>query len=168
MKIFLIGFMGCGKSTLGKKLATKLSYEFLDLDHQIELETGGTVGSYFAEHGEAAFRELESKTLKTFDYPANCVVATGGGVPCFFDNMEWINKNGVSVYIEMPPIALAKRLEGGKDKRPLIKDMNEDQLIDFISGKLEERGPFYEKATLKISGISLTADALRALILADG
>ena len=165
MKIFLIGFMGCGKSTMGKKLAQKLGYTFIDLDQQIEKNLGTTIGEYFATHGEAAFRKLESETLKTFAYPANVVVATGGGAPCFFDNMEWMNANGLSVYIEMSAAALAKRLEGGKDKRPLLKDLNETQMIEFIAHKLNERDGFYKRALLTISGINLTADAMRALIL---
>lgn len=167
MKIFLIGFMGCGKSTLGRKLATKLGYDFIDLDHQIEKLVGMSVGEYFSAHGESEFRIFESKTLKEFNYPDNCVVATGGGAPCYFDNMQWINKKGLSVYIEMPPAALAKRLESGKEKRPLLKDMNEEELIAFIASKLEERDPFYKQALQIVNGISLTPDALRVLVLSD-
>ncbi|WP_449436097.1 shikimate kinase [Pedobacter steynii] len=158
MKIFLIGFMGCGKSTFGKKLAVKLGYDFIDLDHVLENEVGSNIGDYFANHGEAAFRALESKVLKEYNYPENCVVATGGGAPCYFDNMEWMNNNGTTLYIEMTPIALAKRLEKGKEKRPLLKDMNEEQLIGFIESKLAERNPFYKRAALSIEGINLTPD----------
>lgn len=157
--------MGCGKSTMGKRLAQKLGYTFVDLDHQIEKSLGTTIGEYFAAHGEAAFRKLESETLKTFDYQVNTVVATGGGVPCFFDNMDWMNENGLSVYMEMPAAALAKRLEGGKDKRPLLKDMNEARMIEFIENKLAERDIFYKRALLTVNGINLSADAMRALIL---
>ncbi|ATP57742.1 shikimate kinase [Pedobacter ginsengisoli] len=158
MKIFLIGFMGCGKSTFGKKLAVKLGYDFIDLDHVLENEVGSNIGDYFASHGEAAFRALESKVLKEYNYPENCVVATGGGAPCYFDNMDWMNNNGTTLYIEMTPIALAKRLEKGKEKRPLLKDMNEEQLIGFIESKLAERNPFYKRAALSIEGINLTPD----------
>lgn len=165
MKIFLIGFMGCGKSTLGKKLAVKLGYDFIDLDQQIEKNIGATIGDYFAGHGEAAFRKLESETLKNYDYPPNAVIATGGGTPVFFDNIEWMNENGLSMYIEMTPAALAKRLEGGKEKRPLLKDLNEAQLIAFIESKLSEREIFYKRATITINGINLSADTMRAVIL---
>jgi shikimate kinase len=165
MKIFLIGFMGCGKSTMGKKLAQKLGYTFVDLDHEIEKNLESTIGAYFASHGEDAFRKLESETLKTFDYPANVVIATGGGAPCFFDNMDWMNENGLSIYIEMSPAALAKRLESGKDKRPLLKDLTEAQMIEFIEKKLDERNVFYQRALLKVNGINLTADAMRAAVL---
>lgn len=165
MRIFLIGFMGCGKSTMGKKLAVKLGYEFIDLDHQIELSIGTTIAEYFSVHGEAAFRKLESETLKTFDYPANSVIATGGGAPCFFDNIEWMNASGLSIYIEMPAAALAKRLESGKEKRPLLRDLNEAEMIEFIEKKLNEREVFYKRALLTVNGINLTADAMRAIIL---
>ncbi|MEJ2884511.1 shikimate kinase [Pedobacter sp. GR22-6] len=168
MKIFLIGFMGCGKSTLGKKLAAKMAYDFIDLDHQLEKEVGTTVGRYFAEHGEAAFREQERKTLQNYAYPANVVVATGGGAPCYFDNMDWMNENGTTVYISLSPLALAKRLENGKDKRPLLKDLDEAQMVSFIEGKLAEREDFYQRATIIANGISLTADTLRAQLLAEG
>ncbi|MNY14082.1 Shikimate kinase [compost metagenome] len=150
---------------MGKKLAQKLGYTFVDLDHEIEKSLGSTIGEYFASHGEDAFRKLESETLKTFDYSANAVIATGGGAPCFFDNMDWMNENGLSIYIEMSPAALAKRLESGKDKRPLLKDLTEAQMIEFIEKKLNERNVFYQRALLKVNGINLTADAMRAAVL---
>ena len=166
MKIFLIGFMGCGKSTLGRKLATRLGYTLVDLDHQIEKITGITVANYFSANGEEAFRKLESETLKTFDYPKNCVIATGGGTPCYFDNMEWMNANGVSIYIEMTPLALAKRLEQGIAKRPLLSNLSKEGIVHFIENKLEERNPFYKKATYILNGINLTPEQIHALILA--
>lgn len=165
MKVFLIGFMGCGKSTMGRKLAKLMGYDFVDLDQEIEKVTGTTIGSYFAMNGERAFRELERKTLQEFDYPTNSIVATGGGAPCYFDNMDWMNDNGTTVYIEMSPAALAKRLERGKEKRPLLKDLDEAQMIAFIEGKLAERVGFYSRAQFIAEGINLSADALSALII---
>lgn len=165
MKIFLIGFMGCGKSTLGKKLAVKLGYEFIDLDHLLENHIGTSIAEFFSNYGEVAFRELESEVLKTFEFPANTVIATGGGAPCYFDNMEWMNANGLTVYIEMSPAALAKRLEGGKEKRPLLKDLSEAEMISFIESKLVERELFYKAAMVTVNGITLTADTMRAIIL---
>lgn len=166
MKVFLIGFMGCGKSTMGRKLAKQLGYDFIDLDQEIEKRTDTTIGNYFSANGEMAFRELERKTLQEFDYPLNCIVATGGGAPCYFDNMDWMNANGMTVYIEMSPLALARRLEKGKEKRPLLKDLNETQMIAFIEGKLAEREGYYKRAKLIVEGINLSADALSALIIA--
>lgn len=157
--------MGCGKSTHGKKLALKLGYDFIDLDHQIERHLGTNIAAFFAEHGEDTFRKLERDILKTHSYPQNCVVATGGGAPCFFDNMDWMNANGLAVYIKMPPLALARRLEHGKEKRPLLKDLDEAGLVAFIEHKLAEREPDYSRAALIANGVNLTADDLRALVL---
>lgn len=160
MRIFLIGFMGCGKTTLGKKLALKLNYEFIDLDQHIEERAGMSVGNYFSNHGEDAFRELESEVLKSTAYPINCIISTGGGTPCYFDNMEFMNHTGVTTYIYMTPEALAKRLAQGKHKRPLIKDMDEEQLIRFIETKLSERNTWYRRSFLSLSGINITPERL--------
>jgi shikimate kinase len=167
MKIFLIGFMGCGKSTLGRKLATRLGYTLIDLDHQIEKIANSTIANYFSANGEEAFRKLESETLKTLDYPKNCVVATGGGTPCYFDNMDWMNANGLTIYIEMTPLALAKRLEQGIAKRPLLSNLSEEGIVHFIETKLEERNVFYKKAKYSLNGINLTPEQIHALILAQ-
>ena len=162
MKIFLIGFMGCGKSTLGKKLAAKLACAFIDLDHEIEVIAGSTVGDYFTAHGEEAFRKLESNTLKNYVYPADCVIATGGGTPCYFDNMDWMNEHGTTIYIKMTPVSLARRLENGRAKRPLLKDLSAEGVVHFIENKLEERETFYNRAALKLSGVNLTAELIRS------
>lgn len=165
MKIFLIGFMGCGKSTLGRKLAHRLGYTLIDLDHQIEKITKCTVAEYFTANGEETFRQLESNTLQQLDYPQNCVIATGGGTPCYFDNMDWMNANGLTIYIEMKPYALAKRLEQGIAKRPLLSNLSEEGIVQFIENKLEERNPFYKKAAVILNGVNLTAEHLHAVIL---
>ena len=161
MRIFLIGFMGRGKTTLGKKLAQKMSYEFIDLDHEVEKAAGMSVSDYFSAKGEEAFRLLEKQTLNGIDLPRNCIISAGGGTPCFFDNMEFMNRNGITVYIEMPALALAQRLEHGKHKRPLLANMNEQELVDFIKGKLVEREPFYKRSFLIVNGINITADHIR-------
>lgn len=166
MKIFLIGFMGCGKTTLGKKLAAKIGYSLVDLDHQIERITGTTVPDYFASHGEEVFRNLESDTLKAHAYDQNTVISTGGGTPCYFDNMEWMKANGITVYIKLPAASLARRLEKGRSKRPLLRNLSEEEVIEFIENKLEERDVFYTQATIVVSGINLNADTLYAEILA--
>ena len=93
--------MGSGKTTLGRKLAARLGYMFMDLDHVFEAQEEMTIGEYFAKHGENAFRELESEVLKSYKYPENDVIATGGGLPCFFDNMDWMNAHGRTIYIKL-------------------------------------------------------------------
>ncbi len=165
MRIFLIGFMGCGKSTFGRKLAAKMSYDFIDLDHLFESTAGTSIGEYFYVNDEEAFRQEESRILKSHDYPANCVVATGGGAPCYFDNMDWINNNGVSVYIQMSPAALAQRLEKGKAKRPLLKDLNNAEIVDFIEHKLAERANYYERAAITTDGMNLNIEELIAQVI---
>lgn len=157
--------MGCGKTTLARKLAAKLAYQLVDLDQEIEKTLNQPIAAFFASSGEQAFRELESKTLKTFNYPVDAVVATGGGTPCFFDNMDWMNQQGETIYIDMPPLALAKRLENGKAKRPLLKDLSQAEIVDFIVHKLEERTPFYSRAKHRVNGVNLSADLLKSSVL---
>jgi shikimate kinase len=164
MRIFLIGFMGCGKTTFGKKLASALAYPFFDLDHQIEAQVKQSIAEYFAAHGEADFRQLESSVIRNSDYPEDCVISTGGGTPCFYENMEWMNVNGLTIYLEMSPLALARRLEKGKSKRPLLKDLDEAGLVQFIEDKLSDRAVFYSQAKLTVDGIHVNAEAIKNLI----
>jgi shikimate kinase len=158
MNIFLIGFMGCGKTTLGSKLASKLNFTFIDLDKAIEETTEMTIAEYFEEYGELKFRELESDILQTAEFPENAVIATGGGAPCFYNNMDWMNENGITIYISMSPKALASRLKDGKDVRPLLKDLSEEEMVDFIADKLEARKPYYDKARYVMDGIDITPE----------
>jgi shikimate kinase len=161
--IFLIGFMGCGKTTLGRKLASRLGYEFMDLDHILEAQTGITIAEYFSKFGEEAFRKLESEVLKQTKYPEHAVVSTGGGLPCFFDNMDWMNAHGKTIYIKLSPKTLADRLENEKDKRPVLHDHG-DNLVTFIEGKLAERDKFYGRASIIADGLSLTAEKVEGLL----
>jgi shikimate kinase len=160
MKVFLIGFMGSGKTTIGKKLANYLKYEFIDLDKLIESRAGMSIVSYFELHGEGAFRELERDILQKTEFPENVIIATGGGAPCFGDNMEWMNKNGLVAYLSLSPKALASRLEHSKTDRPLIRHLKGDELIDFISAKLQDREVFYNQAKFVVSASDLTAERL--------
>ncbi len=162
--IFLIGFMGSGKTTLGRKLASKLGYPFMDLDHILEAQAGMTIAQYFSEFGEDAFRKLESEVLQQTNYPRHAVISTGGGLPCFFDNMDWINAHGKSVYIRLSPKMLANRLENEKDQRPLLREKHGEQLIAFIGEKLKERDVFYTRATIIADGLSLTAEKVAGLL----
>jgi shikimate kinase len=158
--IFLIGFMGCGKTTWGKKLASSLGYEFIDLDHVLEAQIGITIPEYFSTHNEEEFRKLESEILKTTQYPTNTIVSTGGGLPCFFDHMEWMNNHGQTVYIQLSPKALASRLENPKTARPVLQGKKGDELIAFIEHKLAEREGYYLQATHTVNGIDLSVEKL--------
>ncbi|MBK0377924.1 shikimate kinase [Mucilaginibacter segetis] len=162
--IFIVGFMGCGKTSWGKKLAAGLGYDFIDLDHVLEAKAGMTVAEYFAVHGEEAFRDLESIILKETTYPENAIISTGGGLPCFFDNMEWMNANGETLYIQLSPKALAGRLENAKTPRPVLQGKKGDELISFIEHKLAEREGFYLQAKHVVSGINMSVEGLIAAI----
>jgi shikimate kinase len=164
MKIFLIGFMGSGKTTLGRKLAAKMGYEFIDLDHKLERQVELSIAEYFTLFGEDAFRQLESEVLRKTMYPENAVVATGGGLPCYFDNMDWMNNNGRTIYIKLSPKTLADRLENSKEERPLLQEKQGDTLIAFIEQKLAEREDFYSKANIIADGLSLTAERLERVL----
>ncbi len=163
MKVFLIGFMGCGKSRRGKELAAQLGWSFVDLDAEIEKVADISITQYFAQYGEPAFRKLESEILRAYNFANNSVIAVGGGLPCFYSNIEWMNAQGITIYLKMRPEALISRL-GNRDKRPLIKGMDDKTLLHFIREKLQERSPFYEKAAITVEGLNLTtADLIRKL-----
>lgn len=140
--------MGAGKTTAGRELAKALNLEFVDLDHFIQTRYQKTVSQLFDEVGEAEFRNIEAKVLKEVGEFENVVISTGGGTPCFFDNMDYMNQTGRTVYLKASPEALAKRLNTCKEKRPLIKDKNEEELYAFIVDTLKKREPFYTKAQI--------------------
>lgn len=150
MRIFLIGYMGCGKSSIGRALAQRLGVPFFDTDTAIEQRCGASVSAIFAERGEAAFRALESDALAQAAGLDQAVVATGGGAPCFGDNLERMNAAGLTVYFKMSPEKLASRLYRGKHKRPLIADKSDAELLAFIALNLEKREPCYSGAKLII------------------
>lgn len=163
MIIFLVGYMGCGKSTKAKQLAHRLECPVIDLDAEIVNKSGKTIAKYFEAYGESGFRDYESEMLKSYPYPETCVVATGGGLPCFFDNMDWMNNRGLTIYLQMTPAALVSRLHN-RQKRPLIKDLNDEELFVFIEEKLKERDPFYTKAKLIVDAFDLDGEKLELAI----
>lgn len=152
MRIYLVGYMGCGKSTIGRKVADLLGISFVDLDKYIEERYFKSVPAIFAEEGEKAFREKERISLLEVSQFEDVVVGTGGGVPCFFDNMEVMNNNGVTVYIAPDTDVLAGRLIKSRTERPLIVGKSREELISFINDALIKRAPFYEKSKIIIRG----------------
>lgn len=162
--VFLIGYMGCGKSTIGKKLASRLKYDFIDTDAAIENMTGKPVALTFSEDGEDAFRQLERSVIVSLCGRSNIVVATGGGAPCFFDNMALMNRSGITVYIRMHPDSLATRLLASPTERPLIKRVSNEELPLYIRRHLTEREVFYNKAQIIVKGENLKPDELLLLI----
>jgi len=155
MRIYLIGFMGSGKSTAGKKLANKLGLDFIDLDDLIEQEIGMSISEYFAKYSETKFRETERNKLhQTFSLD-NVLISTGGGTPCFYDNMQEINRNSVSVYLKADIPLILSRLKGEKNQRPLIKDKSDDELREYLSSLLAGREKYYEQAHIIVDAKSL-------------
>ena len=148
MHVYLIGMPGAGKSTVGKVLAQKLGRTFIDLDAAIEKMAGFSIPEIFATQGEYYFRELDRESLKTVSFsPEKLVVATGGGTPCFFDNLTFMQANGLVLYLKVSPEMLVKRLQDSPlNSRPLLKEKNELQLLSYLNQTLTTRAPFYEKA----------------------
>jgi shikimate kinase len=156
--------MGSGKTTLGKQLARKLGYSFIDQDDYIEENAGITIAEYFSKFGEQAFRKYEHESLKKLVEFDNAVISTGGGAPCFFNNIDIMNQNGIAIYLKMKPEVLKSRLKHAQAERPLIKGKTEEELLEFIKIKLTERDPFYLKAKHVIESVDLKSDDLYQLV----
>jgi shikimate kinase len=164
MVIFLIGFMGSGKSTLGKRLARKIDYRFEDMDQVIEEQENMPVSDIFRQKGEAYFRELETKYLDSVDETSDLVIATGGGAPCFGNNMEMMNSKGVTVYLRLNAQGLVSRLVKARNIRPLIASMSPEKLFEFISETLPGREKFYNRAKCILKGESAKPSHVIALL----
>ena len=146
IRIFLTGYMGAGKTTLGKAFARKLNLPFVDLDWYMEERFHKTVSELFAERGEAGFRELEKNMLHEVGAFEDVVISTGGGAPCFFDHMDFMNRNGKTVFLNVHPDVLFRRLRMAKQQRPILQNKQDDELKEFIVSALEKRAPFYRQA----------------------
>ena len=147
-KVFLIGFMGCGKSTFGRKIAEQLDWDFVDLDDYIEEQQNASIQTIFANKGESYFRTLETKAIEESSKWKKTIISTGGGTPCFNNNITSINNIGLSVYLKLSPEVLRSRLEGEKSKRPLISNLSDAELLIFINKKLAERSGYYSKSEI--------------------
>ena len=156
--------MGSGKTSLGKKLARKRDMNFIDLDKFIEEKERTTIFSIFKKKGEDYFRIVESENLKLLKGLKNTIVSTGGGAPCYFDNMDWMNANGLTVYLKMDPKMLFNRLKSSKNDRPLLKNKSKKEKLAYIHEKLAEREKYYEKAKIIVEAKGLKADDLSNLI----
>ncbi|WP_423126287.1 shikimate kinase [Gaoshiqia sp. Z1-71] len=160
MRIYLIGYMGSGKTTLGRELASKLSMSFLDLDKYIEKTYFKTIPQLFEEEGEKAFRLKEQSCLHEVSEFDDVIIATGGGAPCFFDNIQVMNDTGYCVFLDVDTEELAGRLMKSKSERPLIKDKSPEELAGFIDGMMGKRRPYYEQANYIVSGTNITVEEI--------
>ena len=146
-RLYLTGPMGSGKSTIGQLLARRLDWDFLDLDDAIEQRAGRTIAQIFRDQGETAFRELEQLTLHATATLDRTVIATGGGVPIYDDNADWMNRHGLTVYLRTPATVLAPRLWNEYQKRPLLRHLsNRDELEARMEKMIAQRTPYYERA----------------------
>jgi len=151
MNIYLIGMPGSGKSTLGKQLAESLNYSFVDMDKEIEASERKTINEIFAEDGEEEFRDIEQDMLHEVSTGKNLVISTGGGVPCFFDNMKFINRSGTSIFLNVSDKELIHRILKNSN-RPLFLNKTNDEIKNELKMKLESRISFYSQAQVTVTG----------------
>ena len=161
MKIFLIGFMGCGKTHWGKLLSRKLQMPFFDLDEMIVEREEKEITEIFAELGEEYFRMLEKDVLHMItESHESFVMACGGGAPCFFNNIDYMKRNGTTVFINCSIECLHSRLVKEKDKRPLIRSIPDDELKSYIINKYSDRKIFYQQANISLNEDDVTLDSV--------
>lgn len=152
MKLFLVGYMGCGKSSLGKKIAKAMGIRFIDTDAEVESREGATIADIFHYEGEEYFRKSERYIIEELAASdEDMVISTGGGVPLWEDNMEVMNQSGVTLYLKRTAEQIASRLSPhGREKRPKLRGLNDEELVVFMRENMAQREPYYCKATLTI------------------
>jgi shikimate kinase len=163
-RIFLIGFMGSGKSTLGAQLASRIDYRFIDMDQLIEETAEMSIPEIFKEHGEEVFRKWEHDILLELCHREKLVISTGGGAPCHSRMMDLMNDHGSTIYLKLSPEVLLSRLIHSKTERPLIKGKSKPELLQFIQTLLKEREEFYLRATHIVDGMHIKAEDLARLL----
>ncbi|MBK9543097.1 MAG: shikimate kinase [Bacteroidetes bacterium] len=160
MNIFLIGYMGSGKSKTGEALSKVLQYRFLDTDNIIEEQTGKRISDIFQAPGPEEFRLMEKNVIRSIGTKDDQVISTGGGLPCYFENMDWMNANGLTIYLEANAGLLFHRLVRNRAGRPLIEKISDVDLMEQIQNHLIDRIPFYQMAQIKVSAASLDIKSL--------
>jgi shikimate kinase len=169
MIVFLIGMPGSGKTTLGRELAARLDYAFLDLDEEIVRKEQESILDIFRTKGEEYFRETEARTLRTLLQPENIVVSTGGGTPCFQENLSWMNEYGVTIWLNVPVAELTNRLwKSTLSERPFLNSPAPEALENRLSQLLESRITCYQKAKFSIEGPEISAEQVAGLIVDGG
>lgn len=163
-RIFLIGFMGTGKSHWGKIWAARHHYQFIDLDDAVEEEEQRSVTEIFESRGEDYFRQKEAIMLRSLSKHEHVIVACGGGTACFFDNITWMKNNGTVICLDAPPATILHNILTQENKRPLVKNLNEAELLFFIEQKLAERQPFYTQAHRTLQAQSLDEFSIDTII----
>lgn len=159
-KIILIGYMGAGKTQLGRSLAQSLNIRFINSDSEIEQQTGMTTGQIFEQYGEDYFRTLEKEFLQNFNADNSFVLATGGGTPCYNDQMTVLNALGTTVYLQCSNETLFSRLKNERDHRPLIAGLSDDELRDAIDFRMKQRESIYQLAQIVLPANEQTVESL--------
>ena len=152
--------MGAGKTTTARRLAQRLGWEVADTDDLFEAKYKISVCDFFNKYDEALYRKLESEVLKSTESMENVVISTGGGTACYFDNMDWMNRHGVTVFLRISQKAVVDRLVHAKRKRPLAEGKTEEELEAFVQQHYAERLPYYEQARLTVKAEDLNLDGL--------
>lgn len=164
MRIFLVGYMGVGKSTVAGRLANAMNLDKVDLDNFIETQERRTIPEIFESEGESGFRGIERKWLNEMAELDEVVIACGGGAPCFYDNMEVMNSLGITVYLKMDPKSIVYRLLNSNAERPLIAGKSEKQLLKYVHQSLEERREYYEQSKIEINALGFNPSKMEQLI----
>ena len=165
MRVYLVGYMGSGKSTVGESLAKALGIPWIDLDSEIESKYKISIAGFFSKYGETAFREVEHKILANISLTPKAVISTGGGVPCFHNNMELMNTTGITIYLEVSPETILARIGPNARKRPLFLQMNGENILQKIAAHLSMREPYYRQAQITFDGTDPDIEALKNFIL---
>ena len=165
MKIYLIGFMGSGKTTIGRQLAQQTGFNFVDTDRFIEMRQGMTVAEIFEQRGQDAFRCMEHNLLLELKAYESAVISTGGGMPCYHDNMNLMLDSGKVIYLKTSPQELVKRLSHAREERPLIMKKTDEEMLQYIIEQLSVREPFYNRANSIIQTENYSIDELLEIIL---
>ncbi len=167
MRIFLVGFMGAGKSVVGRRLAKSLNLSFYDLDEEIESHYKMSVSAIFQKYDEACFRKLETSVLESFSSKDNFVLSCGGGTPCFGENMAFMNSIGTTIYIKLPADELVGRISSSYNKRPLTDGKSDEELASYVDAMLKKREPFYSMAKITVDASGTDKETLVEKILLE-
>ena len=163
-RIYLVGYMGAGKSTAARRLANRLGFEAYDTDSMLEEKYKVSVNDFFHKYDETLFRKLESEVLKSTENLANAVISTGGGTPCFNDNMAWMKAHGTTVFLRISPQTAVDRIVHSRKKLPLAENKSEAELLAYVETHYGARLPFYEQADFTVKGENCDIDEIIKLI----
>ena len=163
-RIYIVGYMGAGKTTAARRLAQRMGWEVVDTDALFEEKYKISVNDFFNKYDEPLYRKLESEVLKSTESLENVVISTGGGTACYFDNMEWMNQHGLTVFLRISQKAVVDRLLHAKRKRPLAEGKSEAELTEFVQQHYTSRLPYYEQAQITVKAEDLDLEGLVRLI----